>query len=128
MGMGSFPAATAVIPTTGNTNNDIQVAGGTSSKTGTWRKFSGLDYVVTANGIVDTGGTLTLEPSLTILLNPSRRLTFRGHLDALGTVGQEIVFTRNGASNWSYLIFETDGSGNFDHWFQPIYVLHSALP
>ncbi|MDX2472111.1 MAG: NosD domain-containing protein, partial [Candidatus Krumholzibacteria bacterium] len=115
IGMGSFPAAATVIPAAGNTNNDIQVAGGTSTRSGLWRKFSGLDYIVTTNGTVDTGGTLILEPGLTVRLDPSRHLVFRGQLDAIGAAGQEIVFTRNGASNWGYLQFQTGGSGNFDH-------------
>jgi hypothetical protein len=35
IGLGSYPSASGVIPTAGNTNNDIQVSGGSSSKTGT---------------------------------------------------------------------------------------------
>ncbi len=45
---GSYPSAVGVIPTSGNTNNDIRVAGGSSTRTGTWRRFTDLDYIVTA--------------------------------------------------------------------------------
>ena len=57
IGAGSYPSAGGVIPTIGNTNNDIQVAGGSSSKTGTWRKFTDLDYIVTVNPTIDAGGS-----------------------------------------------------------------------
>jgi hypothetical protein len=113
--MGSFPAATATIPFAGNTNNDIQVRGGTSNKSGVWRKFNGLDYIVTTNGTVDTGGELTIEPGVTVRLNASRALHIRGNLLAVGALGQEIVFTKNTVSDWSYLIFQVDGSGTFEH-------------
>ena len=64
IGAGSYPSAGGVIPTTGNTNNDIQVNGGSSKKTGTWRKFTDLDYIVTVNSTIDAGGELILEPGV----------------------------------------------------------------
>ena len=73
-----------VIPTTGNTNNDIQVADGSSARTGTWRKFTDLDYIVTGSVTVEAGGGLTLEPGLNLMFDPNRGFDIYGVLTAVG--------------------------------------------
>ncbi|RKX31148.1 MAG: hypothetical protein DRP71_13880, partial [Verrucomicrobia bacterium] len=113
IGAGSYPSAGGVIPTTGNTNNHIQVNGGTSTRTGTWRKFTDLDYIVTGNPTILTGGELTLEPGLNLRFDPSRRLDVNGTLTAIGAPGQEILFTRHTSTNWNYVRFLSSGSGTF---------------
>jgi len=115
IGAGSYPSAGGVIPTTGNTSNDIQVAGGTSARTGTWRKFTDLDYIVTVNPTISAGGELILEPGLNLRFGPSRRLTISGTLTAVGAPGQEILFTKSTASDWNYLYFTGSGGGTLEH-------------
>jgi hypothetical protein len=115
LGAGAGPSAASVIPTSGNTNNSIQVVGGTSSRTFTWRHFPGLDYVLTANTTVSPGGELVIDPDVSVFLNANRRLNIQGTLTAQGAPGQEILFSRNGASNWGYIYFQVDGGGSLDH-------------
>ena len=111
---GSFPSATCVIPTAGNTNNDIQVTGN-GDHTGTWRLFSGLDYVVTGSVSFLTGSGLTIEDNVVVRLNANQSLVFYGSLTAVGTPGGGISFQPNTASNWYGLRFLSSGSGSLDH-------------
>ena len=115
IGAGSYPSASGVIPTIGNTNNDIQVNGGSSNKTGTWRKFTDLDYIVTVNSTIDAGGELILEPGVNMRFGASRRLTINGTLTAIGAPGQEILFTKPLTADWSYLYFVGSGGGTFEY-------------
>jgi len=115
IGTGSYPSATAVIPTASNTNNDIQVSGGSSIRMGTWRKFPDLNYIVTGNQTILAAGALTLDPGVEIYLGEDRRIDIYGSLTAVGLAGQEILFTKNDASNWNYLRFLAEGQGAFDY-------------
>jgi hypothetical protein len=112
---GSYPTVSGVIPTAGNTNNDIQVSGGNSDRTGTWRKLTDLDYIVNVNATVAAGGELIIEPGVHVRLGASRRLTFNGDLTAIGLPGQEIIFTKHTDSAWSYLYFNGAGGGTLEH-------------
>ena len=56
---------------------------------------------------------MILEPGVNIRFGSGRRLTISGTLTAIGTPGQEILFTQNTASVWSYLYFTGSGSGTF---------------
>ena len=114
IGTGSYPSATAVIPTTGNTNNDIQVGGGSSIRMGTWRKFTDLNYIVTGNQAILAVGALTLDPGIEVYLDEDRRIDIYGSLNAVGLPGQEILLTKNDVSNWNYLRFLAAGQGTFD--------------
>lgn len=115
LGTGSYPSADSVIPVADNTNNDIQIAGRASARTGTWRKFADLDYIITDNPSIQAGGELILEPGVELYFNPDRRLEVRGTLTAVGAPGQEILFTRNTTGNWNYVGFLSGGSGTLDH-------------
>ena len=48
IGAGAYASAGSLIPTSGNTNDDIRVHGGYSAKSGAWRKFTDLDYIVSS--------------------------------------------------------------------------------
>jgi hypothetical protein len=72
-------------------------------------------HVITGNVTVNAGVTLTLEPGVEVYTNASRSLSVKGNLIAIGTAGQPILFTRNTGSNWSYIYFNTNGSGTLDH-------------
>ncbi len=111
IGAGAYPSAGSLIPSSGNTNNDIQVRGGTSAKSGTWRKFAGLDYIVSSTPTFSSGGSLTIEDGVIVKFDYGQSINMGGHLMAVGTPGSEIVFTRSGATDWSSLNFIDSGSG-----------------
>lgn len=117
---GAFPGADCAIPTTGNINDDIRVSGGTSSgNSGTWRKFAGLDYIVTATPTVSAGDTLIIDPGVHARFDSatytSEGLRIQGNLIANGEPGQEIEFTRNSVNNWDGIGFLLGGSGELSH-------------
>jgi len=112
---GSYAAAGAVIPASGNTNNDIQVTSGSSDRDGTWRKFSGLDYIVTATPTVSAGGELIIADDLIVRFHSNGRINNYGTLTAVGTSGNGILFTSNGAFLWYGLRFLTSGEGTFEY-------------
>lgn len=113
IGAGSYASASSVIPTTGNNNNDIQVIGYSSNKTGIWRKFTDLDYIVTASTFVR--GELIIEPGVNLLFNPGKSLAIYGTLTAVGLPGQEVLFTSNSPSNWDRIAFFSGGGGTFEY-------------
>jgi hypothetical protein len=91
---GSFPDAASVIPTTGNTNNDIRVTSGSSDKTGTWPDFVDLDYVVTDTSI-NVSGTLNAPGALRSGIN--------------------FVLNDTTGSNWSYIYYQNNGQGTLSY-------------
>jgi hypothetical protein len=111
IGAGAYPSASSLIPTSGNTNNDIQVYGGSSGKSGTWPKFTDLDYIVSSTPTFSSGSTLTIEDGITVKLQGFQSMNIHGTLMAEGTPGTGIVFTRSGATDWSGLNFIDSGSG-----------------
>ncbi len=112
---GSYPGAGCSIPTTGNSNNNIQVYGGSSSRLGTWRLFPDLKYIVNNNPTIAAGGQLTIADGVEVNLGANRNLTIRGILTALGTPGGGIVFTQSTASDWNGLSFQGGGSGTIEN-------------
>lgn len=114
---GSYPSAACVIPTTGNTNDDIQVRGGTSAQSGIWREFADLDYVVSSTGPVIAAGTsLTIEPGVHVRFgNYYSDLNVLGELFAEGMPGQEIVFTSHSENTWDGLQCTQGGSATLTH-------------
>ncbi|MBI3923870.1 MAG: right-handed parallel beta-helix repeat-containing protein, partial [Armatimonadetes bacterium] len=89
---------------TGNTpNNRLEVFGGTLGVNATWTgTINGLGLDVTGTYMVGTGVTLTFDPGQTVFFGPSGGLQANsGTINAQGTVGSRIKFTRNGTSgNW----------------------------
>jgi len=110
---GSFPDISSTIPTTGNTNNDIQVISGTGNKTGTWHKFTDLDYIV--NSSPDLDGTLTIAAGNTIKFGHHIHFRIDGILNAPGTAIDNILFTRNEVYEWSGLQFRNGSVGDLDY-------------
>jgi hypothetical protein len=72
-------------------------------------------HVVVENVTVNAGVTLTIQPGVEVYLNGSRRITTNGNLMAIGAPGQEILFTKNTTSDWSYLYFTNTGSGTLEY-------------
>jgi uncharacterized membrane protein len=116
MTAGSYPSAGCIIPTTGNTNNDIRVHAGASDHSGVWRKFADLDYIITASPQVQAGGSLTIEPRVRVLCNSGQGLAIYGELIAEAEAGQEIVLDRNGATgSWAGIYVQGGGTASLDH-------------
>ncbi|MFC1682780.1 right-handed parallel beta-helix repeat-containing protein [Candidatus Zixiibacteriota bacterium] len=116
IGAGAYVSASSLIPTSGNNNNDIQVRGGTSAKSGTWHQFTDLDYIVSSTPVFSSGGALTIEDGNTVKLQGLQSINILGTLTAVGTPGNGIVFTRSGATDWSSLNFIDSGSsGRLDY-------------
>lgn len=115
LGPGAFPTAGSVIPTSGNENNDIRVRAGNSARTGHWRHFPGLDYVVGTNPIISAGGSLTIDAGNTVRFDNNRQISVQGELHIAGTLGNEVLCTDNGTSNWSGLSFSGSGGGSLAH-------------
>ena len=112
----AYLTASSTIPSAGNTHNDIQVTGGTSRSAITWRKFPGVDYVVTGKIAFLFRGVLTIEDGVTARFNQNTNIIVdRGTLTARGTPGVGILFTQNGTSGWDGFVFEGNGTGSFEH-------------
>ncbi|MCP4290664.1 MAG: T9SS type A sorting domain-containing protein [bacterium] len=112
---GSYLDPSCVIPIAGNVNNDIQVYGGNSDRTGIWRQFSHLDYVVTTSPTIAAGGQLSIEEGVTVKFGANRNITVRGILSAVGTPIGRIQFIQNTASDWSGLSFPGGGGGTIEY-------------
>ncbi len=81
--------------------------------TNTVWQLSGSPYTMTASVIVDPGVTLTIEPGVIVYGSSNTELQVQGHLEAVGTPSQPILFTSltdNGPGQWNGLVFN-GGSG-----------------
>ena len=58
---------------------------------GTWTT-NGSPYVIALNSTVIAGGSLTIEPGVTVILGSDVRLSVEGKLTAVGTVDAPIIF------------------------------------
>ncbi|MCH7764668.1 MAG: choice-of-anchor D domain-containing protein, partial [Candidatus Marinimicrobia bacterium] len=96
---------------------------GTISTNTTWA-LANSPYIITDDVLVDIGVTLTIEAGVTVKVESGKRLQNKGTLIAVGTSGNEIVFTSNQATPtegyWSSIEFldETedatfDGNGDY---------------
>jgi hypothetical protein len=110
----SFPstASSGHIPTSGNTNNGIQVYGGwVSSDTVTWRSL-GVDYIVT--NYPNFSGTLEIEDGVTVKFDHDEYIRVNGTLNAVGSSG--ILFTRYQPDDqWRGLQFQSGSGGRLRH-------------
>jgi len=113
---GTFITTTSVIPTTGNTHNDIQSTYGDCRKTGTWHKFSGLDYVITENSGINVGGSLTLEAGDVLRFANGKGFSIwsNSSLNAVGTVSDSIYFVKE-PSGSNYYFFQNSGTVNLEY-------------
>ncbi len=128
--VGSYPSASSTIPTTGNTNNDIQVTAGNSYTTGIWPDFADLDYIFTASPTIQNGGSLTISDGNTLKFNSGKWLYVSGTLNANGAARSGINFEYNGTDGtWSgiqYQYANSSGSLSYCTFRNSTYGLHGA--
>ena len=111
---GSFPTAESTISSTGNTNNMIHVEGGSSSKTGTWNHFSGLDYYI--DGSQDIDGSLTISAGNILYFTHSIGLYVDGTLNISGTLENRILLTRfDDTHEWGGIDYNDGSAGNLEY-------------
>ena len=106
--------AGSTVPSSGNTNNAIQLLGSISEGSATL-SYPGVDYVITGYPSVGSAATLTINDGCTIRFNSARYLTINGTLNATGTSGNGILFTRNGSAEWGGLKFENGSNGTLEY-------------
>ena len=111
----SYAGSGSSIPTSGNTNNAIQVYGGTTASNFYWYDFS-IPYIVTVDPTIDAGDLLEISSGINVQFENGKRMNIYGTLNAAGTGGNEIYFTRNDSTDtWQGLNFQHGASGDFDY-------------
>jgi parallel beta-helix repeat protein len=113
--VGSFPDAASQIPTSGNLRNAIQIVAGSSSKTGIWPTFPNVDYILTGNNTIASGGNLTVSPGTTVKCQTNKYIRVDGGLNAVGTPENPITFTRQAADSWAGIHFYSASSGDIQY-------------
>lgn len=71
-------------------------------------------HILTGNVTVNTGASLTIDPGVEVRFDGGKSLSVYGTLSALGA-GNELLFTKSGASNGNGLYFYTSGRGTLDY-------------
>ncbi|MCK4312274.1 MAG: right-handed parallel beta-helix repeat-containing protein, partial [Candidatus Cloacimonetes bacterium] len=118
MNIGSYPSSSSNgnIPTTGNTNDDgIQVCGGNTTESVTWHDVS-EDFIITQHPRISAGGTLTIEDNVNVKFEHGKYLQIYGILNANGTAGNGILFTKRDTDDeWYGLQFQTGSDGTLQY-------------
>ena len=111
----SYASSGSAGPTSGNTNNAIQVYGGTTASNFYWYDF-GIPYIVTADPTIDVGDLLEISAGVDVRFENARKMDILGTLNANGVFGDLVIFTRNDSTDaWKGLIFDINSTGNFDY-------------
>ena len=145
---GSVNPQLSNLTVTGNGTNAIAFGSGTLTGAHVWRSL-GVPFIRSTTTL-DTNGTLTVEPGVTVQFVESAQLLLKGRLTAVGTSAQPITFTGTTAQpGWWYglsfngtpsvpllgsvLDYATvhyggkGGYGNVDLYFATVDVLHSTI-
>ncbi|MEJ2750043.1 MAG: hypothetical protein P8183_19375, partial [Anaerolineae bacterium] len=91
--------------------------GGVINSDTTWT-LAGSPYVLTRSLSIAPGVTLTVEPGVVVMGSADSTLAVYGHLDAVGTALNSIIFTSVGdtaAGEWPGLYFLPGGTGHLNH-------------
>jgi hypothetical protein len=118
MDVNSYPdaATNGNVPLSGNTNNDgIRVNGGSLTRTAVWRDVA-APFIVTASPSVHNSGDLTIESDVQVRFAGGLRISTYGTLNATGTEGHEVLFSRRDPSvEWRGLFFYAGSSATLEH-------------
>ena len=76
---------------------------------------AGSPYVVTGNILVDTLVTLTIQPGVEVRLDSAKAIMVKGTLNAIGTVTDSIIITKNGTEDWARLWFKNASIESFKY-------------
>ena len=74
-----------------------------------------MDYIITESPTINAGGSVTVEAGNFIKFNQGIFINVYGTLNAAGTPGNDISFTRNGTTEWSGLQYQYNSSGNLQY-------------
>lgn len=86
--------------------------------TGTWTT-NGSPYVITLSSTVIAGGSLTIDPGVTVILGADVRFTVEGKLTAMGTVDAPIIFRGTTPTNyWNAVAVLPGNSSTNSYTFQ----------
>ena len=104
----------SVVPLTGNTNNLVWAHDGGAGPVARWSNV-GLPYFV--DSTINGGGTLTIDPGVTVLFGPAGGLNFVStrRFISHGLPGDPITFAGvTPGNNWGGLLFQTNSTeGNY---------------
>jgi uncharacterized repeat protein (TIGR01451 family) len=103
----------------GNTRERVLIAGQSVVGDASLTPQSGLDgYEIEQDLTISTGVTLSVEPGVRVMVRQGwNELRVRGHLQAVGTEAQPIVFTSvtdSDSGQWAGLVFD-QGTGDLRH-------------
>jgi hypothetical protein len=115
MNITSYPSAASSgnIPSSGNTNNGIQVYGGSTAGSITWPDV-GVEYIVTVSPAILASGILDVDDHVTVKFDHAQGIGVYGTLNAAGS--GSILFTRYELSDqWDGLRFFSGSSGILKH-------------
>jgi len=84
---------------------------GTIQSSATWT-LSGSPYIVVGSVTVAEGATLTVEPGVTVEFRQFQGLWVAGHLQAVGTAGNLIVFRGSAAQKGWWRGIQVTGAGS----------------
>jgi len=100
------------IPTAGNTNTDgLKVVGSTAYAANVWHDV-GVPYIATGSPTIHSGGGLSIDDGVEVRFENGVYFNVNGTLDATGTSGDGVLFTRRDATDeWSGLQYNSTAGG-----------------
>src|SRR3990172_4031586 len=109
LALGAIPVG--LLLTAPTARADTYVSGSISADT--TGDLAGSPYVVVGDVTVALGATLTIDPGVTVRLDPTKSIVVQGALHAVGTAADPLLFTANSSappvSMWKSLYAPSGG-------------------